>query len=178
MWGGIRKGWNWEMWYGEPGGSKTKLVKPQAFPLIKTVSGFYWIQHVYGRGSISGVHVWMEPNSWDSHRLVFTFSCKTHMQSWHCPPVDVHEHKFAKSVSSPHSKDFSIPAFLLLVGILKVLSASPFFGTPLRSHSVSNNLVIFHHISSTKLSISDAILIRLQNPMKIVSKKVNVISKA
>lgn len=57
-----------------------------------------------------------------------------------------------------------------------MVSASPFFATPLCSHSVSNNLVIFHHISSAKLSITDAILSCLQNPLKIVSKKVNVIS--
>lgn len=66
----------------------------------------------------------------------------------------------------------------LLLGILEVVSVSPFFATPLRSHSVSNNLVIFHHISSAKLSITDAILSCLQNPLKIVSKKVNVISTA
>lgn len=61
---------------------------------------------------------------------------------------------------------------------MSVLSQAPYFSSPLHSHSVSNNLVILHHISSTKQSISDATLSLIQNPLKIVSKKVNVISTA
>lgn len=112
----------------------------------------------------------------EHHRCLFTFSCKTQLILCGCafmalPSCERAWDVLVEFVSFAHTKAFSREAFLLLVGILEVASANPFFGTPLNSHSVSNNLVIFHHISSAKLSISDAILSRLQYPLKIVLKR-------
>ena len=103
--GGLEKAWNWEMWYGELCGRKTKLFKPQAFPLIKIVSSFYWIQHVYGGGNINGlcecvdvaaqivifVHIFM--------RNVTLPRVGVHL--WLCPCLNVFEHMLAKFVFSP-----------------------------------------------------------------------------
>lgn len=79
----------------------------------------------------------------------------------------------------PHTEGYPVHGFCYLLAFLKVLLARPLFVSPLHSRPVSNNLVIFHHISSTKQSISDAIHSRLQHSQKkSVSKKVNVILKA
>lgn len=107
----------------------------------------------------------MDLNYWESH--IFMQIPTYCALVWKC------EHMLLMSLPSCAGS-----STFLLLGILEVVSVSPFFATPLCSPSVSNNLVIFHHISSAKLSITDAILSCLQNPLNIVSKKVNVISTA